>query len=295
MWIFLNDRFVRREEAKVSVFDHGFLYGDGVYETLRAYDGRVFMLRRHLARLRQSAELIGLDLPLPDKDWPLLVQETLERNALGPGRETKDGQDAYLRITVSRGEGEVGLAPALCPKPTVVILAKSFMPYPPHLHRDGVRVDLVSIRRNPDRALPPRIKSLNVLNNILAKQEATRAGAFDGIMLNAQGHVTECSASNLFFVRQGQLCTPAVECGILEGVTREVVLQLAKENRVPVEEGAYEAKALLEAEECFLTNTTLEILPVRQVGSHLLGDGRPGPVTGQLRALFRVNLPRFLE
>lgn len=286
MWIFLNDRFVDRKEAVVSVFDHGYLYGDGIYETLRAYGGRIFMLQQHLARLRRSGGSIGLDLPIPEKDWPALLREAISRNGL---------TDAYLRITISRGEGEIGLDPALCPRPTLVILTKPFAPYPPHLFQDGVNLAIVQVRRNLSTALSPQIKSLNFLNNILAKQEATRARAFDGIMLNAEGDLTECSISNLFFVRGGRLCTPSLECGILDGITREVVLLLARENGVPIEEGRYKPEALRQADECFLTNTTMEIMPVGEVDTIPVGSGRPGPLTLKLRELFRANLSRFLE
>jgi branched-chain amino acid aminotransferase len=284
-WVFLNDRFVPDTEARISVFDHGFLYGDGVYETLRAYGGRVFMLRPHLARLKRSADLIGLELPIPKKDWPPLVQEALQRNRL---------TDAYIRITVSRGEGEIGLDPSLCARPTVVIIAKPLPGYPAELFRTGVSLAIVPVRRNLAAALPPTIKSLNFLNNILAKREATRAGAFDGIMLNADGHVAECTTSNLFFVTAGRLCTPAVSCGILDGITREVVLQLAKEQAIPTEEGRYLPDALRQADECFLTNTTLEIMPVREIERLTVGSGRPGPVTLTLRDQFQKSLPNFL-
>lgn len=293
MWVYLNDRFVDSKEAVVSVFDHGFLYGDGIYETLRAYGGRIFMLQQHLARLRRSGRLIGLELPIPEKDWPALLNEALDRNELRPGRNRLD--DAYLRITVSRGEGEIGLDPALCPRPTVVILAKPLTPYPPHLFREGVSLVIVQVRRNLSAALSPQIKSLNFLNNILAKLEATRAQAFDGIMLNAESHLTECTTSNLFFVRGGRLCTPSVDCGILDGITREVVLLLARENGVSTEEGRYNAEALRQADECFLTNTTMEIMPVREVDKIPIGSGHPGPLTMKLRELFRSNLSRFLE
>jgi branched-chain amino acid aminotransferase len=286
MWIFLNDRFVPREEAVVSVFDHGFLYGDGVYETLRSYDGRVFMLQRHLARLRRSATLIGLDLPIPEKDWPALLREAMERNHLS---------DAYLRITVSRGEGEIGLAPALCPRPTAVIVAKALPHYPAHLYERGIGLAVASVRRNLPSALSPEIKSLNCLNSILAKQEAELAGAFDAVMLNAQGHLTECTASNLFFVRQGRLCTPSTEAGILEGVTREIILLLAGEAGIPTENGLYAPDVLRQADECFLTNTTMEVMPVREINHAPLGPGEPGPITTRLRALFHANLSRFLE
>jgi branched-chain amino acid aminotransferase len=286
MWIFLNDRFVESKEAVVSVFDHGFLYGDGVYETLRAYTGRLFMLSRHLARLCRSAALIGLELPIGEKDWPPLLQEAITRNGLS---------DAYLRITVSRGEGEIGLDPRLCPRPTIVIIAKPFRPHPPELFEKGVALALVTVRRNHPAALSPQIKSLNFLNNILAKQEAMRKGAFDGVMLHVDGHVAECTTSNLFFVRDGTLCTPSLDCGILDGITREVVLMLAREAGIPVAEGHYAAKALLQAEECFLTNTSMEIMPVRAIEGTVLGQSCPGPLTARLRELFRSNLPRFLE
>jgi branched-chain amino acid aminotransferase len=286
MWVYLNDRFVDRKEAMVSVFDHGFLYGDGIYETLRAYGGRIFMLRRHLARLRRSGDLIGLKLPISEADWPELLQEAMQRNGL---------TDAYLRITVSRGEGEIGLDPNLCPRPTVVIMAKPPMTYPTRLYADGVNLAIVTVRRNLSLALPPRIKSLNFLNNILAKQEAAQKQAFDGLMLNADGFLTECTASNLFFIRGDQVCTPSIECGILDGITRDVILQLARENQIPVEEDCYRPDPLLEADECFLSNTSMELMPVRAVDQRAIGEGKPGPVTRRLRDLFCANLPRFLE
>lgn len=290
MWIFLNDRFVRAEEAVVSVFDHGFLYGDGVYETIRSYGPRIFMRDQHLARLRRSAEAIGIEIPIPPKDWPGLLHEAMERNAVG-----NEQADAYLRITVTRGEGEIGLDPSLCTHPTVVVVAKALVPYPAHLYRNGVHVIVAQTRRNLPAALSPRIKSLNVLNNILAKQEAVRAGAFDCVMLNWQDHLTECTTSNLFFVRRGRLCTPAVECGILDGITRELVLLLAREHGIPTEEGRYRVSTLLEADECFLTNTSMELMPVTQIDRSPVGTGRPGPTTEQLRTIFAEQRGRFAE
>ncbi len=285
MDIFLNDRFVPRDQALISVFDHGFLYGDGIYETLRAYGGRIFMLERHLARLRRSATLIGLEIPIPEKDWPGLLGDALARNGL---------HEAQLRITVSRGPGEIGLDPGLCPTPTVVIIAKPFQAYPPRLFAEGVSLVTASVRRNLATALSPQIKSLNFLNNILAKQEASKAGAFDSVMLNAEGRVTECTTSNIFFVQHGTLCTPSVACGILDGITREVVLALAKDQGIKTEESAYTAEALRQAEECFLTNTTMELMPVRDVDQHLVGPGKPGPLTLALHKQFRANLERYL-
>jgi len=285
MWIYLNDAFVQRDKAVISVFDHGFLYGDGVYETLRAYNGRIFMLSQHLARLQRSGNLIGLDIPIPEKDWPALLNEAIRRNGL---------TDAYLRITVSRGEGAIGLDPSLCRRPTVVIMAMPFQRYPSDLFREGVKLIIAHVRRNPASALSPQIKSLNFLNNILAKREALQAGAFDALMLNVEGHLTECTTSNLFFVRTGRLCTPSVACGILDGITREVVLLLAREQGIPAEEGVYEAEALRQAEECFLTNTSMEIMPACQINNLSVGTGKPGSLTMRLQDHFRSNLARFL-
>ncbi len=286
MWIYLNDRFVEEKDAVVSVFDHGFLYGDGVYETLRAYAGRIFMRTRHLARLRRSASLIHLDLPLSEARWAALLEEALARNGLS---------DASLRLTVSRGVGEIGLDPALCPRPTIVIIAKPFQPPAPELYEKGVALAIVGVRRNHPATVSPQVKSLNFLNNILAKQEALRQGAFDGVMLHVDGSLAECTASNLFFVRNGTVQTPSVECGILDGVTREIVLQLAREAGIPVAEGRYPPDALREADEGFLTNTSMEVMPVRSIDGRIPGHGSPGPITARLRERFTANLARFLE
>jgi branched-chain amino acid aminotransferase len=285
MWIFLNDRFVEKEQARISVFDHGFLYGDGVYETLRAYQGRIFLLERHLARLRRSCDLIGLVLPVKDDAWISIITEILRRNSL---------EDAGIRLTISRGEGELGIDPGLCASPTVVVMAKSFVPYPARMREQGVRLQLVSVRRNPQSAQSPQIKSLSFLNNILAKQESVQAGAYDALMLNMDGHVTECTTSNVFFVANQRLHTPSVDCGILEGITREVVIELAGDLGIEVEEGAYAAEDVLQADECFMTNTGLEVMGVSQIGEHPIGQGKCGPMTMELWRAFQGNLERFL-
>jgi len=286
MWVYLNDKFVPQEEAVVSVFDHGFLYGDGVYETLRAYHGQVFKLAEHLARLERSASRIQLHLPAGPERLTDLVRETLSRNLL---------QEAYLRITVSRGTGEVGLDPALCKTPTLVIIAKPFQPYPESIYAEGVSVIVARTRRNLPEALPPQVKSLNFLNNILAKMEAKAAGAHEALMLNHRGDITEGTTSNVFVVQEGRLRTPSVECGILDGITRELVLQLASELGVPSEETRLTVEDLMRAEECFLTNTTQEVLPVTRVDGRLIGDGRPGRITHRLHASFRACLDRLLD
>jgi len=285
IWIYLNGRFVSRAEAVVSVFDHGFLYGDGVYETLRAYEGRIFMLQEHLARLERSARLIGLSIPLDGGQWAPILAEALRRNNLSA---------AYIRITVSRGEGAIGLDPGLCRSPTLVVMAQPLPSYPPPLYDQGVALIIATTRRNLPQALPPHVKSLNFLNNILAKREASEVKAFDAVMLNAEGNLAECTTSNLFFVKGGRVCTPSGACGILDGITRNVVLRLATEQGIPSEEGTYAPVSLFSADECFLTNTTMEIMPVRTVDDRTIGTGCPGPITERLRRLFQVNLPRFL-
>lgn len=285
MWVYLNDKFVPQEEAVVSVFDHGFLYGDGVYETLRAYRGRVFQLAEHLARLERSASRIQLRLPVSLERLAGLVRESLSRNQLS---------DAYLRITVSRGAGEIGLDPALCKSPTLVIIAKPFQPYPESIYTEGVSVIVARTRRNLPEALPPQVKSLNFLNNILAKMEATAAGAHEALMLNHRDELTEGTTSNVFAVQGGRLRTPSVECGLLEGITRGLVLQSASELGIPAEETRLTVADLMQAEECFLTNTTQEVLPVTRVDGRMIGDGRPGGVTRRLHASFRAGLDRFL-
>lgn len=301
MWVYLNDRFLPGDQAHISVFDHGFLYGDGVYETLRAYQGRIFMGKKHITRLYRSAHLIGLSIPYEEEAWGSLLHQTLTRNNLGiPSPQdhasiTDPPQDAYIRITISRGKGDIGLDPSLCPSPTMLIFAKPLTPYPADLFERGIQLALVSVRRNSAAALPPQIKSLNFLNNILAKHEATQKGAYDCLMLNAEGFLTECSVSNIFFVRQGRLYTPSVDCGILDGITREIVLLLSQEQAIPIEEGQYRPEALLTAEECFVTNTSMEIMPVTQIDHSPIGKGVPGPITCRLRSLFKQQLPRFVS
>jgi branched-chain amino acid aminotransferase len=281
MWIYLNNKFVTDEEAVVSVFDHGFLYGDGVYETIRSYGPRIFMQDEHLSRLLRSAEAIGLTIPIPLEKWPGVLHEAMARNEVGTDRH-----DAYLRITVTRGAGDIGLDPALCSSPTVVVMAKPLVPPTPQLYEAGVDVIVASTRRTMPNALSPQIKSTNFLNNIQAKREAIAADAFDSILLNCEQHLTECTISNVFLVMDGTLQTPALECGLLDGITRMIVIRLARELSVRVEEGRYTVDQLYQADECFLTNTSMEIMPVTSVDRRSVGDGKPGSVTLKLREQF---------
>ena len=288
MWIYLNDRFVNESEATVSVFDHGFLYGDGVYETIRSYGPKIFMRDQHLSRLHRSAEAIGL--AIPKRDWPSLLHESMTLNEVG-----NDQIDAYIRITVSRGTGDIGLDPALCPNPTIVIMTKPLKTPPSERYRDGVSLIVAKTRRNLPSALDPQIKATNFLNNIQAKREAIAAGAFDSVLLNWESHVTECTVSNLFFIQSGKLRTPSLDCGILDGITRGIILSLAREHRIPVEEGRFGVEVLRQAEECFLSNTTMEVMPVTTLDGRPIGSGKPGSLTKQLHQIFVTHRQRFFE
>jgi branched-chain amino acid aminotransferase len=248
------------------------------------------MRDQHLARLRRSADAIGLRLPVPDKDWAALLHEAMRRNNVGT-----EHTDAYLRITISRGAGEIGLDPALCPVPTVVIMAKPLVRPPDQTYREGVGLIVAETRRNLPSALDPQIKATNFLNNILAKREAIAAGAFDSLLLNWESHLAECTVSNIFFVWKGRLCTPSLACGILDGITRNVILSLARQDEIPVEEGRFSVDRLRGAEECFLTNTTMEVMPVTQLDHRPVGSGKPGPLTQRLHQIFVANRTKFLE
>jgi len=274
MQIFLNDRIVPEHQAMVSVFDHGFLYGDGIYETMRAYDGIVFMLDRHIERLSRSASLIRLTIPSPDV-IRAAVYETIRANDL---------KSVYVRVTVSRGKGPIGLDPALCPTPTFVVIAEEFREYPGKHYSEGVKLIIAKTRRNLKEALDPRIKSLNFLNNILAKIEAKERGAYEALMLNAEGFLSEGTVCNIFFVRDNILCTPSVGAGVLDGITRELVIGLAKETGMQVSEGNFRPEDLFSASEVFFTNTTSEVMPVSQVEdvNYAVGD-----VAKRLRRLYR--------
>jgi branched-chain amino acid aminotransferase len=285
MLAYLNGRFVPTDEATVPVLDHGFLYGDGVYETMRSYGGKIFLLGRHLSRLKQSAEAISLPLPLPPEKIGEALQESLTVNKL---------REAYLRIQISRGPGEIGLDPALCPAPTLVILVKPFKDYPPALYENGVNVAIVGTRRNHPLALNPAIKSTNFLNNILAKIESLRTGAYEGIMLNWKGYVAEGTISNIFAVRKQVLVTPSLDTGILDGITRDLVLHLAKQNKITIKEKLLRPRELAKADECFITNTTVEIMPVTSIDGNAVGGGTPGPVTRKLLEAYRNEVQRHV-
>jgi len=286
MLVYLNGYFVAKEKALVSVFDHGFLYGDGVYETMRAYCGQLFLLKKHLHRLKRSADAIAIKLPLPLEKIGEALVESLKANKL---------REAYVRLHISRGPGEIGLDPALCSTPTMVITARPFHDYPAAYFDCGVAVTIVKTRRNHPLALPPSIKGTNFLNNILAKIEAVKGRAFEGIMLNWQGYVAEGTISNIFMVKKGVLYTPPMDTGILEGVTRNLVLRLAIRKKIIISERLLRPGNFYSADECFITNTTMEIMPVTKIDKKIIGTGRPGPVTGALLQAYKREVLACLK
>jgi branched-chain amino acid aminotransferase len=276
--IYINGKLYDKNEAKVSVYDHGFLYGDGVFEGIRIYGGKVFRLREHIDRLYESARHVWLEIPLHREQMTQAVLDTVKAN---------DKRDGYIRLIVSRGDGGLGLDPRKCKEPQIIIIVDDISLYPKEFYDNGLEIITASTIRNHHNALNPRIKSLNYLNNILAKIEAVRAGCHEAIMLNHNGEVAECTGDNLFIVKHGQLRTPPSSAGILEGITRNAVIELARLADLPVEEITLTRHDVYAADECFLTGTAAEVIAVVKCDGRLIGDGRPGPITRQLRERFQ--------
>lgn len=281
--IYMNGTLVAKEQAVVSVFDHGLLYGDGVFEGIRAYNGRVFRLKEHLDRLYRSARAIVLDIGMTPAEMERAVLETLRANGL---------RDAYIRLVVTRGVGDLGLDPKKCPKPTVFIIADKIALYPAECYTQGLEVNTVSTRRNSSQALNPNIKSLNYLNNILAKIEAGLSGAREAIMLSLEGYVAECTGDNLFYVKGKRLVTPPPSAGALEGITRGAVLDLAPSLGLVTEEKLFTPFELYTADEVFLTGTAAEVIPVVKIDARPIGDGKPGVQTRHLITAFHALTQR---
>ncbi len=275
--VWINGKLCDKSEAKISVFDHGLLYGDGVFEGIRIYASRVFRLREHIDRLYESARHILLEIPLNREQMMQAVLDTVKANAK---------QDGYIRLVVTRGAGSLGLDPHKCSDPQVIIIVDDITLYPAEFYDKGLHVITASIIRNHPNALNPRIKSLNYLNNILAKIEAVSAGCQEAIMLNHNGEVAECTGDNIFIVKHGVLRTPHMVAGILEGVTRNAILELARAAKITVQEMALTRHDVYSADECFLTGTAAEVAPVVQCDGRPIGNGKPGPVTRQLRERF---------
>ena len=281
--IYIDGEFYGRENAKVSVFDHTLLYGDGVFEGIRAYDGCIFRLREHLERLYESAKYIMLKVPLEIDELTEAVAETVRRNGL---------RDCYIRLVVTRGVGNLGLAPWLCPKGSIIIIADKIQLYPPEYYEKGLAIVTVPTMRNRVESLNARVKSCNYLNNILAKIEANNAGCIEALMLDHNGFVVECTGDNVFILRNGRLLTPPSYLGALEGITRNCVMEIAREEGLEVLEQPFTRFDLFNAEEAFLTGTAAEIIPLVEVDKRKIGDGTPGETTLRLIQAYRERTTR---
>ena len=275
--IYINGKLVDEQDAKISVYDHGLLYGDGVFEGIRSYAGTVFRLREHLDRLWNSAKAIRLQIPIGKTEMGKAIEDTLAANGI---------EDGYVRAVVTRGRGDLGLDPDLCKRPQVIIIAAHIELYPEEMYEKGLEIITASTVRNHPAALNPQIKSLNYLNNILAKIEGKQAGCVEALMLNHKGEVAECTADNIFLVRDGVVLTPPSSAGALEGVTRGAVIELARQAGIEVREVALTKHDVYIADECFLTGTGAEVVPVVKVDSRTIGDGIPGPITRDLAKRF---------
>lgn len=276
--VYINGEFFDKEKAVVSVYDHGLLYGDGVFEGMRSYNGTVFRHAQHIDRLWKSAKAIRLEIPMTQQEMMDAVNATLEINQL---------KDAYIRLVVTRGSGSLGLDPNRCSHPQVIIITDMISLYPQELYENGLEIVTASTMRNHPAALSPRIKSLNYLNNIMAKLEGLQAGCSEALMLNHKGEICECTGDNIFLVRDGILITPPTDAGILEGVTRDAVMDLAREAGIEVREISQTRHDVYIADECFLTGSAAEVIPVVKIDGRPIGTGKPGPITRQLIAMFR--------
>ena len=276
--VWIDGEYVPMEEAKVSVFDHGYLYGDGVFEGIRAYGGKVFRLEEHVKRLFDSAKAIWLAIPMTPDEMEERINDAVRENGLS---------DAYIRVVVSRGKGDLGLDPRKCPKPTVVIIAASITLYPEEFYDKGLEVITAAAPRVPSQCLDPRIKSCNYLNNIMAKIEGINAGVIEVVMLNLQGQVAECSGDNAFVLKDGVIRTPPETAGILKGITRSAVMELARGDGREVVEAPLCLYDLYTADEMFLTGSAAEVIGVVKIDGRVIGDGKPGPLTRRLRDLFQ--------
>ena len=275
--VWLNGKLVEKEQAVLSVFDHGLLYGAGVFEGIRSYSGKVFRLEKHVRRLFDSANGIRLEIPLSREQVAAAVVDTLKANGMA---------DAYIRLVVTRGEGTLGLDPNRCPKPNMFVITDKIVLYPQELYENGLDIITASTMRNHPNALNPRLKSLNYLNNILAKIEAIDAGVLEAVMLNHLGYVAECTGDNIFIVRDGRIFTPPTAAGVLEGITRDEIIDIGRTQGLEVREENLTRQDLYVADECFLTGTAAEVVPVVRIDNRTIGTGKPGPVTQRLMEEF---------
>jgi branched-chain amino acid aminotransferase len=275
--IYISGKYYDKEHAKISVYDHGLLYGDGVFEGMRSYHGKVFRLGEHLDRLWDSARSIWLTIPISKEEMAKAVNDTLAKNGI---------RDGYIRLIITRGSGTLGLDPNKCPVPEVIIITDHIQLYPQEFYDNGLKIVTAATVRNHSAALSPRIKSLNYLNNILAKIEGLRAGCVEALMLNTKGEVAECTGDNIFLVKNGTLFTPPIDAGILEGITRNAVIELAEQAGITVRQIPLSRHDVYIADEVFLTGSAAEVIPVVEIDSRPIGDGKPGPLTKKLTAKF---------
>ena len=276
--VYVNGQFVQKEEATVSVYDHGFLYGDGVFEGIRAYNGRIFKLDAHVDRLFESAHTLGIHIPLGRPEMTQAILETVRRTGY---------RDAYIRPVVSRGAGDLGIDPRKCPRANVIIIVDSIQLYPEEAYRKGLRLITTTTRQRPVDVLNPRIKTCNYLNNILARIEVNLVGVDEGLMLTTQGYVAECTADNVFIVKAGRVLTPPAYLGILQGITRQTIFDLCAQMGLPCAEQVLTLHDMYTADECFLTGTGAELGPVVLLDGRAIGTGKPGPLTQRILAAFR--------
>lgn len=277
-YIFIDGEFFEKDNAKISVFDHGLLYGDGVFEGIRAYNGYVFKLKEHINRLFDTAKAIELTIPYSKEEVIEIVRESCDKNNIVNG---------YIRLVVTRGVGDLGLLPTNCKKASLICIADSIKLYPEEMYEKGLKVITASQRRANSTIIDPQIKSLNYLNNIIAKMEAARQGCGEAIMLNQQGYVCECTGDNIFIIKNGVIFTPPTYIGLLEGVTRNAVLEIAKSLDIEVKEVPFTLFNVYSADECFLTGTAAELISVSEADGRMIGDGSAGPITKKLLAEFK--------
>ncbi|QQL44897.1 branched-chain-amino-acid transaminase [Sulfuriroseicoccus oceanibius] len=279
MKVYIDGQLVDKSEAKISVFDHGLLYGDGIFEGIRIYNGRIFELDAHIKRLEDSARAICLELPMSLEEISQATVDTVAANGL---------RDGYIRLVVTRGAGGLGLNPYLCEKASVIIIADTIKLYPEEFYQNGLDIITCATRRPTPASLSPQVKSLNYLNNVMAKIEAIQAGTLEALMLNEQGYVAECTGDNVFVVRDGVIFTPSISAGALDGITRRTIMKLAVESGYEVREVYMSRYEIFTADECFLTGTAAEVIPVVSLDKRTIGSGQPGEITRELIAKYRA-------